>query len=379
MFFYSFLLLFCLIALIINEKIKYNQKKYIEIITLTLLIVISGTRYHLGGSDYVIYKSVFDSLPRLKDFLLNYKYIHSKYLTFGFEIGYLFINSFVKSLGFNFYGFTLFHSIFFYTSMYIGLKKYIYNFNFFIIIFLYKLFFYNTFISLRQSITLAIFFLSIKFIEEKKTIKYFISIAIASLFHTAALILFPIYFINIIKLNKKKIVILNIIFIPTLLISLIKFNILQYFRFIINLLKNPVAISKVENLFFGDITSSISLFHTLEYFLIMIIILKNFNKLVNVNDNSIKLFLVLLPLFTLFRNYEILTRFKDFFTFTYAIILNNVSNLDGRSKKILIYFFTILISSYGFYRFILLFDNGALIPYESYLFKDISIFLSNIR
>ena len=111
----------------------------------------------------------------------------------------------------------------------------------------------------------------------------------------------------------------------------------------------------------------------------MIIILKNFNKLVNVNDNSIKLFLVLLPLFTLFRNYEILTRFKDFFTFTYAIILNNVSNLDGRSKKILIYFFTILISSYGFYRFILLFDNGALIPYESYLFKDISIFLSNIR
>ena len=61
---------------------------------------------------------------------------------------------------------------------------------------------------MRQSITLAIFFLSLKYIEEKKPLKYFGSIIVASLIHSAALILIPVYFIRLVKLTKKKIILL---------------------------------------------------------------------------------------------------------------------------------------------------------------------------
>lgn len=380
MWFYIILFLFCVLMLLVNDKLMFHEKKYIEILTIIIFIIISGTRYHLGGSDYNVYKSVFDSLPTMKEFFQNYSFIHNRYLTYGFEIGYLFVNSLIKSVGFNFYGFTLFHSMFFYTALYKGLRRYIYNYNFLIIVFLYKLFFYNTFISMRQSITLAIFFLSLKYIEEKKPLKYFGSIIVASLFHSAALILIPVYFIRLVKLTKKKIILLNIVFIPTLIFSFVNFNILQYFDFLIGIFRNPKTIFKIENILFGGLDSSISVFHTLEYFLVMVLVIYNYNRIIKLNkryDLIIKLFLILLPLFTLLRNYEILTRLKDYFTITYAFILSYISLINIRNNKAIVFISTILISGYGFYRFIILFDNGALIPYESYIFKGISIFSGN--
>ncbi|AQU80219.1 hypothetical protein AJGP001_13460 [Planococcus faecalis] len=168
MWFYILLFSFCIFLLILNNFIKMNHKKIFEITSLIILCLISGTRYYLGGSDYYIYETVFNGLPTLKDFIINFAHIHNYYPTYGFESGYLFINSLIKTLGLNFFGFTLINSIFFYTCLYIGFKKYSFNFNLLIIVFLYKVFFYNTFISMRQSITLAIFFLAIKYIEEKK-------------------------------------------------------------------------------------------------------------------------------------------------------------------------------------------------------------------
>ena len=76
--------------------------------------------------------------------------------------------------------------------------------------------------------------------------------------------------------------------------------------------------------------NSISLFHTLEYLLMMIILIVNYDKIIKADKNSqliIKLFLILLPLFTLFRGYGILTREKDYFVLTYGIILGYLCNI----------------------------------------------------
>src|SRR5690606_16469039 len=156
--------------------------------------------------------------------------------------------------------------------------------------------FYNTFISMRQSITLAIFFLAIKYIEEKKILNYFSMSLIAVFFHNAALVMFPIYFINKFNLTKKKLILANIIFIPSTLISAFNIPIMQIFDFLIPLFENPVATEKAENLLVTNSDASLGMFHILEYFLIMFFVIFYFDKIIKVDKHSatvIKLFLIL--------------------------------------------------------------------------------------
>ena len=377
MYFYMFLFAFCVGILILNNDIKKDQKKYLEIATLFVLCIVSGTRYNLGGSDYSVYKTTFDSLPTLRVFFADFAHLHEHYFTFGFETGYLFLNSLVKTIGMNFYGFTLIHSVIFYVCLYIGLKRYVDNLNLLIIVFLYKLFFYNTFLSMRQSITIAIFLIAMHYIEEKKPVKYFALCTVAVFFHTAALILFPVYFIRKITLSKDKMILANVIFIPTILISFLNVPIMKLFSFAISLSGNPVIVMKANNLISAAAASPIGIFHTLEYLMIMTLIIYNYEKIINIDEHAefiLKLFMILLPVFTLFRGYEILTRIKDYFTFSYGIILGYLCLIDNREYRVLFQLGTIIVCAYGFFRFITLFGSGCLMPYESYITKGISIF-----
>lgn len=363
--------------LIINNIIIIHDKKYIEITTVVLLCIISGTRYLLGGTDYYLYNQVYNNLPTIKEFVANFNHLYDYYKTYNFEVGYLFFNSLFKTFGFNYFGFTLIHSIIFYSCLYKGLKRYSYNFNLLILVFLYKMFFYNTFISMRQSIALAIFFVSMHFIEERKFTKYILSCLFAMLFHNSALFLFPLYLIHYIELSKKRIIIANIIFIPTILVSYFNLPVIKLFSFILVVFKNSIAFDKASKLINGDTFSSIGIFHTFEYLLIMFLIIVYYDKIIKISIHSefiIKMFLILLPIFTLFRGYEILTRIKDYLTLTYAIILGYLCLMQNKEKRFVVQIGTIIICAYGFFRFILLFDHGAMLPYQSYLLKGIGIF-----
>ena len=367
-------------ALVINNILtKKHEKKIIEIVILVMLCLISGTRYKLGGTDYFVYERIFNAVPIINDF--NFETVHNIYGTFGAEKGYLYLNSIVKSLGFNFYGFTLIHSIFFYFSLYKGLGKYTHNFNLLIVVFLYKMFFYNTFISMRQSITIAMFFLAMHYIQENKIVKYFAICFVATFFHSGAFILFLVYFVNKFKLTKKLLIKMNILFIPTIFLSAINFPIMNYFNFIIKLFSNPTSIDKASELVYGKVTSSIGIFHTLEYFLIMFLVIYFFEEIISLNKNTefiLKLFVILLPLFTLFRGYEILTRFKDYFILSYPIILGYLCLIDEKKMQTILNIGIVSVCLFGYFRFLILFDGGALMPYSSYLFKGTSIFTKQI-
>ena len=165
MFFYIFVFVFCVLAFIFSLATKEEKiKRIIAIVSLMLLCIISGSRYNLGGTDYFVYKAIYEKIP-ISNFwtqISNLSTVH------GIEKGYLIYSFFIKRLGVNFYGFTLIHSIIFYVLFYMILKKYDYNINFIIILFLYKMFFYNTFISLRQPLAILTFWFSIDFLKDKK-------------------------------------------------------------------------------------------------------------------------------------------------------------------------------------------------------------------
>jgi len=373
--FYIILFLLCLLSLFLSNILKSQKEKdIISILALIMLCIVSGTRYNLGGSDYYVYESIFNSVPDLTQ--QSFFVVNNSWLA-NYEKGYLFLNSVIKTIGFNFYGFTLIHSVIFFVFMYLGLKKYINNFPLLIMIFLYKIFFYNTFISLRQSIAVAIFFLISKYIQEKKPLKYFVGCIIALSFHNAALILFPIYFINRMVLTKNKIIFLNTLFLPTIIFSYVDLPIIKILVFIAQYLPTASVQAKIAYFTSNVNLEGINLFHTLEYFLIMFLLIISYEKVVKINKDSefiIKLFLCLLPIFTLLRGYTILTREKDFFTLTFAIILNYLCQINKKKYSLVIQIVTIMVCAYGFFRFIILFDNGGMMPYDSYLFENISIF-----
>lgn len=370
-----FIMLACYVGLLYGNVVVESQKKYIAIIILCILCILSGTRYYMGGSDYYAYQTIFEASPTLKGF--SFEAIKNNWITQNYEVGYIFLNSIIKSLGFSFYGFTLIHSIVFYLCMYYGLKRYINEYYLFILLFLYKLFFYNTFVSMRQSITIAIFFCALHLIQERKAIKYFICCAIAVAIHNGAWILFGVYFINNISLTKQKLFWLNIFFVPTIVVSYLNISLLGIFRPILKFISFADQGQKIDTFIDTAGLSSIDIFHTLEYFLIMILVYIFFEKLKNFDENAefiLKLFLLLLPLFTLFRGYEILTRMKDYFTLSYAIILGYLCMVENRKFRTPIQIGAIILCTFGFFRFAIAFNNGEMMNYKSYLFKGISIF-----
>lgn len=68
--------------------------------------------------------------------------------------------------------------------------------------------------AMRQSVALVIFVFSIDYIYKKRFVRYFICIALASTFHSSALIFFPVYLIGLVdwKVNKITALIFFIIY-----------------------------------------------------------------------------------------------------------------------------------------------------------------------
>ena len=114
---------------------------------------------------------------------------------------------------------------------------------------------------------------------------------------------------------------------------------------------------------------SLSIFHTLEYLLVMGLLIINYDKIVHQSKYAplmIKLFLILLPIMTLFRSNLFFRREIDYFVPTYAIILGYLCDIY-KSRKWMVILGVAIISCYGFIRYITLFDGGAMLPYRSWL------------
>lgn len=356
------------VALIVERYKDQKLSIVFEILVLIILIVFSGTRYRLGGYDYGVYEEIFETTPYLSNFTLQTTN------HFGTEIGYLFLNSIIKTLGFNFYGFTLIHSIIFYTIFYIALKKYKLNFGFILIVFLYKLFIFNTFVSLRQSIVLVIFLFSIRFILEKKPIHYYAFIIPCLFLHSSAMFLLPLYFIDKIKFNKKTLTIYAFVF---FILFLLNYTGIYVFN-PINILEkvfanNATMMIKVDQYFNEEV--AVNILNILECYGILICLIFHFDTTYQTKEERlfINLFLLLIPIVTFFRSFEIMVRLRDYFSIFMAFVLSYIFKTHHEKDKQLFYLVTVLLCFAGYFRYIYNYDNGSLRNYESYITEQISI------
>lgn len=364
-------------GMVVIERTESPEiKKAITLVLFLSLILISGTRFELGGSDYYVYRRVFEAVPKLGQIMNLNDSVSDIKLVNMFEPGFLIFNSIVKSLGFSFYGFTLIESIIWYVCMYIGLKRYVDNWGIIFIVFLYKLFFYNTFISLRQSITIALFFVAWKFIQDRKPIQYYLICCLALSFHNGALILFVIYPLMQMKLTKQRTMVLSVICGTYYLLTLFGISLFGMAERILGGLESESALVYKIRMWLA-MPERISIFHVLEYFLILLLVIVNYEEIIQSDKNAefiLKLFLFLLPLFTILGENIVATRFKDYFTITYGIILLYLCRIKQGQLKLLVQSGVILICLYGYVRYLYMFDLGGLMPYHSYLMRGIELF-----
>lgn len=349
-----------------------RSKKILDIIVLGLLIFLSGTRYYMGGNDVYVYENVYNNTTTVKN-ILDYLITGlNNGINENYEIGFQLICAISKALQLSYWGFILVCSTLFYLLMYSGLKRYVNNWAIFISLFMYKIMFYNTFISIRQGLTLAIFCYALQFIHEKKTIKYFISCLIAFEIHRGALVLFVLYFLNYLPISKKGVKYVALAFAPTwFLREMIDLGPL------LNQIIDVIGMNQKSNTW-TEASEPINLLHTIECYVVIFLIVRFYDKIVKQNDIAeliIKLVLVAVPIFTLFSNWIVMTREKDYFVLLYGIVLSYGCSCDISNRTKAVLKVAVLIACLiGMIRYVLVFDNGVLMTYRSFIFEGCSIF-----
>lgn len=196
-------------------------------------------------------------------------------------------------------------------------------------------------LGIRQSIAIALFFYSIKFIIEKKITYYAIFIIIASLFHTSALILLPIYFLNRINFNRMLIFIL---YVSSIFLTSSTFLHEQFSNVILNLSKyvdfiNTYA-SSIETSYFktdlSRVDSGYGVF--LRQITTLYIIYKSKNILERIPNLKIYflLYLIYAILSNIFFSIDLITRIILYFNICFPIVLGaTLYFFNNRLEKII--------------------------------------------
>lgn len=352
-----YLILFAAVFIlsVLNLSISKEKMKIIFYIFMAFMILFVGLRKDLGGSDYYVYKAYFDAVPapwNLGSF--NY-FIHYKFL-------YMFLNSLVKIFSTNFFWLTLLVAAITLSLLFTQMYKYM-KYPFFAFLFyLYKTFFYTNFVILRQSIAMMIFFFAIKFIIEKKFIKYVICILIASLFHTTALILLPLYFLN--RFDFSKINPYLIVVVSFLLGSISKY-ILEALVYVAKFAHMaPSVINKIQGMTSG-IQGAFNP-HMVEA-LFYVVLFSFMRKIVKTKTDTVfyNLFIVYVSTLFMFSRFTIFVRISMYFYISIMYLMSKRIEVIKSSKvRLLVVYLLGLIFLLGYIKYLQAFDNGGLMPYR---------------
>lgn len=191
----------------------YNKKQQVPykpfIIFFVALALFVGLGDMLGGYDRYIYGDLFDNLA--DGLKVGISTSSSRlFIVYHSEFGYVGLNWLIAHITNNRYIFIFCYTICMYTIIIECFKKYAKNYYLASILFMALVFFFS-FTYLRQMFAAAIIGLSIKYIIERKFLRFCVILLVAFSFHNSAIIFFPMYFIANKKYSKSKILIIMFI------------------------------------------------------------------------------------------------------------------------------------------------------------------------
>lgn len=328
--------------------VSRTDRRYQHIVSLMLIILISiiaALRYNVG-MDYLSYDEIFNSI----------KYGNGNDIEPGFYALCRFVNLIGGTSQLMFLVCSIFTLLIYYKAFRFLSNNIVLTLSVFI---LFGQMYLNTFNAIRQCVAIAIFCYSIKFIIEKKCLKYLFCIIVASLFHMTALLLIPLYWILTKKWNfivKIFILLVSIYFLP---------------NFILLLISNSSYASYLTFEKFSTDASFINYLYILVGAVIMIFekkILLNYqhrNILLNINFIS----LVLSVFFIVFSGTPmtmVVVRLNYYFIIFYAVIAARIlSDIKMPGLKFICELSVYVIFSILFIRTTLIYGSDYnLLPYE---------------
>ena len=306
------LLILSLIFATIGKQTKLRNN-----FLIILSVFFLGFSYNMGG-DWKVYKKFYENISE----------------SFYFEKGYIFINKIFYKLGIEYEIFQIIILIFCLSIVLKLLEKKSQNiYVAFVYIFINLLFPYSVEPILRQFIAVTIIIFSLKYIEEKKILKYLICVYIAILFHKSAIIAIFFYFINSLKFRYKKRVFLFLII--GYLLSLEIKNILEVILNNFSILKEykSYLFNKKYNIVEKrSLLGNLYLIVTTISYLIII-----FCSKLDRNKNIYFKLGIIGIIFNIFSNsFLILVRFNSYFIFPIAVAISSIDslNINKKIKKI---------------------------------------------
>ena len=203
-----FLMLICLVVCIFYEQQgdnRQNRHRYVTFI-IWILIFQSALR-HLGvGADTLSYYKDFlytrDSRS-WQDIWHNFYDVYV--LGKGKDAGYWLLMKVFSSVCPYFLPYLLFVAIIFFFPLYRLIEKHLYTMKqLFLSFCVYQVMFYSFFsiTGIRQTIATVATFYGVKFIEERKLLKFVLIIFLASFIHKSVLLFLPFYFISRLPMNR---------------------------------------------------------------------------------------------------------------------------------------------------------------------------------
>lgn len=342
---------------------KYSKEFFKYIIFLSFLYFFCCRAYI--AADWLSYYPFFERAPTLFDGSQN---IHKFLQNSIFEKGYAFYNVVLKTICSN-YLFLQFVSAFLdFIVLHHFFKQYIPR-HYILGWALYLIFQGYVFeiIILRNAKSIMFFLISIKYINQKKPLKYFGLNFLGFLFHTSSIIYFPLYFLGRLK-RKPKIEIFLFIFgniVYLLNIQWIKEILINGLPILNGRLKSMLNIYLTSDKYSSAYGLTIGY---LERSLSFILLYRYSFKLIKENSNfRIFWYLFLMYIFTylfLSEIYILLERIPNLFVCSYWILYSHFyGSLKKRKKRIFVCIFVV----YGILKIMSLM-NAKWAFYENFLF-----------
>lgn len=203
---FSIPFLFYWFSIIRETNIRQLDDQRFAVIYIYGVALFVGLSDMLGGYDRYIYGELFDNLADQLRVGSSIK-LSDIYQAYSTEFGYIGFNWAVAHITNNRYIFIFLYTICMYAIILHSFRRYAKNYPLASILFM-ALVFYFSFTYLRQMFAAAIIGLSIRYIIERKFLKYCAIIIAAFSFHNSAIIFFPMYFIADRKYSKARILLL---------------------------------------------------------------------------------------------------------------------------------------------------------------------------
>lgn len=377
---YIYLICFFTSCLFIKLSEKHFKSKllhiFLVIVGLSIPCLLAGFRADTIGTDVNVYLKPLFECAKYSNDILNFlsMRVNSTRVVSDFEMGFVLLVYFITKVFGNLQVIFFFIESLIIIPIYKGLKKInlVEKNEIWLGMLIFYLMFFNTSLNLmRQFISIAIVFYGTSCLignVKKKTLKFFISIAIAYTFHSSALLGILIYLFYVIINNNKKIKLgkycYSIKKLLLFIVSVLGIFLIANSNVIVDFLGN-IGMEYYSRYVNGKVTFLVSsIMKNLPIVLMFIIFGKNFkNKYSNAYFYIlIFIYSIIIEQFTTVNVYA--ARIALIFSMFNIVSLSELS-CSYKNKKILITFLVCYLFTYWYYNFVFI-GGSETIPYEAY-------------